>query len=173
MFCAAMFPGQLVTSLDVSLLAQSSPYKKKLQTDYVCLLALFGNLAAMAVIVVIRLIGAVAAPEQSSVLLGMLPVIGAIGFLLILYSGVMYKFFIFSLITLYVIMLVGGSYVGFWVGMGKTFDVSLGSLPASASILLSFVFVIAGCGMQYLITKAAYKRPLSKYVFGASMRKQM
>ena len=33
LFCSAMFPAQLVMSLDMSQMVQASPYKKKLQTS--------------------------------------------------------------------------------------------------------------------------------------------
>lgn len=174
LFCAVMFPGQLVTSLDVSLLAQASPYKRKLQTDMASLVTLFGNLAAMAVIVTIRLVIASLFSEQASAVLGTLPLLGLVGFALIVYSGLMYKFFVISIIVLYVVMVIGGVYSGFGAAMGNSSDLSqIMSLPTHVAILLCFVLVLAGSGLQYLITRLAYKRPLSKYAFGSAIRKQM
>lgn len=171
LFCAVLFPGQLATSLDVSLLAQASPYKKKLQTDIACALTMWGSLAAMAVIVIIRLIGAAVAPGQAEVILGRIPVAGTIGFVLILFSGVMYKFFVLSLIIIYLTMLGGGIVLGILDTMGKISGMFGSGLPAAAFVLLAFAFVLAGCGLQRLITRAAYKRPLSKYAFGAAAQK--
>lgn len=173
LFCAIMLPGQLATSLDVSLLAQASPYKKKLQTDIACALTMWSSLAAMAVIVIIRLIGAAVAPGQAEAILGQLPVAGTIGFVLILFSGVLYKFFVLSMIILYVIVFAGGMGLGILDTMGKFSGMFGSGLPAAASVLLAFAFVLAGCGLQWLITRAAYKRPLSKYAFGAAAQKEV
>lgn len=172
LFCAAMFPGQLATSLDMSLLAQASPYKKKLQTDMTCALTLWGNMAAMAVIAVIRVIGAAAVPERAAVLLGQIPVAGAIGFVLILFCGSIYKFFVLSVIIIYVAMFAGGVSYGLLAAMGKFSEISVPAIPAAAAVLIAFAFIWAGSGLQWLITRAAYKRPLSKYAFGAAARKE-
>ena len=105
MICTAMFPSQMLVSLDVSLMAQASAYKKKLQTSLSTLMILIGNLVMFTLILIIRMIGVAVTPGATLEMMHILPV-GIFSALIILYSGIVYKFFIMSIIVLYAILAI-------------------------------------------------------------------
>lgn len=175
LFCTAMFPGQLLSSLDVSLIAQSSSLKKKLQVKLTCLMTLVGNVAVMAVIILIRLAVAARMPENFPEIMAALPSIALMGLLLTVYAGMIYKFFLLSMLLLYAAMMGLGIYTGISLAMSSELPSAewLQALSVTVTIPLSFVLLAVGTGLQYLITNALYKRPFSKNAFGSAGRKLM
>lgn len=167
LLCTAIFPSQMIVSVDVSLLAQTSPYKKKLQTTLFSWILLVSMLCAMTLILVIRCVGTALrhAPMKE---LNFLPV-GLFAAGIILYSGVAYKFFIGSVVALYVAMIAGGAAYGY---MGAA-DIQIGWLDRiganpAVCVVLSYVLIAAATGLEYLISQALYRFPLSKYALRCS-----
>ena len=165
MICTAMFPSQMLVSLDVSLMAQASAYKKKLQTSLSTLMILIGNLVMFTLILIIRMIGVAVTPGATLEMMHILPV-GIFSALIILYSGIVYKFFIMSIIVLYAILAGFGGYIGYMTGSGQLVGGygRLG-LGTAADIILSYVLIFVAAGIGYLISLAVYKFPLSRYAF--------
>lgn len=165
MICTAMFPSQMLVSLDVSLMAQASAYKKKLQTSLSTLMILIGNLVMFTLILIIRMIGVAVTPGATLEMMHILPV-GIFSALIILYSGIVYKFFIMSIIVLYAILAGFGGYIGYMTGSGQLVGGYGGlGLGTAADIILSYVLIFVAAGIGYLISLAVYKFPLSRYAF--------
>lgn len=165
MICTAMFPSQMLVSLDVSLMAQASAYKKKLQTSLSTLMILIGNLVMFTLILIIRMIGVAVTPGATLETMHILPV-GIFSALIILYSGIVYKFFIMSIIVLYAILAGFGGYIGYMTGSGQLVGGYGGlGLGTAADIILSYVLILVAAGIGYLISLAVYKFPLSRYAF--------
>ena len=165
MICTAMFPSQMLVSLDVSLMAQASDYKKKLQTSLSTLMILIGNLVMFTLILIIRMIGVAVTPGATLEMMHILPV-GIFSALIILYSGIVYKFFIMSIIVLYAILAGFGGYIGYMTGSGQLVGGYGGlGLGTAADIILSYVLIFVAAGIGYLISLAVYKFPLSRYAF--------
>ena len=165
MICTAMFPSQMLVSLDVSLMAQASAYKKKLQTSLSTLMILIGNLVMFTLILIIRMVGVAVTPGATLETMHILPV-GIFSALIILYSGIVYKFFIMSIIVLYAILAGFGGYIGYMTGSGQLVGGYGGlGLGTAADIILSYVLILVAAGIGYLISLAVYKFPLSRYAF--------
>lgn len=165
MICTAMFPSQMLVSLDVSLMAQASAYKKKLQTSLSTLMILIGNLVMFTLILIIRMIGVAVTPGATLEMMHILPV-GIFSALIILYSGIVYKFFIMSIIVLYAILAGFGGYIGYMTGSGQLVGGYGGlGLGTATDIILSYVLIFVAAGIEYLISLAVYKFPLSRYAF--------
>ncbi len=175
LFCSAMFPAQLITSMDITLLAQSSAYKKKMQTSIPCLWTLISNLVVMSVIILIRGIMTLIMPEHGDMIFSNLYICGVTGFILAFYSAFVYKYFIASLVGLYVGIMIYGIGSGFHMAtnMIEGSEVGGGGLPVFLSVPLCFGLIFVGSALQYLVTTAAYKRNFSKYAFGSSVKKLM
>lgn len=169
MICAAMFPSQMIVSLTVCTMAQASPYKKKLQTSVFTVFLLVSSLVIFTLIVVIRCAGAVLQPELSMEELDFLPV-GVFAAFIILYSGVVYKFFIVSVILLWLTMMGIGGFYGFMIGAGD--DVlrlqGLAGVGPVMSIAASYLLILVSAGLEYLISVALYRFPLSKFALRCS-----
>ena len=165
MICTAMFPSQMLVSLDVSLMAQASAYKKKLQTSLSTVMILIGNLVMFTLILIIRMIGVAVTPGATLEMMHILPV-GILSALIILDSGIVYKFFIMSIIVLYAILAGFGGYIGYMTGSGQLVGGYGGlGLGTAADIILSYVLIFVAAGIGYLISLAVYKFPLSRYAF--------
>ena len=103
LFCAVMFPTQMLISLDISEMAQTSPYKKALQTSIPAKISACGGLLMLAWATLLKGI-AYATGNISGNLGWQLLQIGIWMFFLMIFNGVCYKFFIISLIIMYSLM---------------------------------------------------------------------
>lgn len=65
LYSAAMYPAQILMTLDISGMVQASPYKKQIQTGAMSLASLCGNLAALVILLLVRGLGACMAPERA------------------------------------------------------------------------------------------------------------
>ncbi|MCM1283110.1 MAG: hypothetical protein NC180_01955 [Muribaculaceae bacterium] len=168
MLCAMMFPAQMIISMDVGSLAQTSAYKKKLQTSIPVMVSGAGSLFSLTIIVLIRLVSVGLGGgvwELQDIF-----VIGVMDFLLLVYFGFVYKFFVPSLVILYVVM-IGYSFTR---GLLEAVISDNGwqlTLSPAASIICAYVLLLAGLGIQYLIMRAVYKREFSRAAFGAAIRR--
>lgn len=171
--CTGGIPAQLVISVDVSSLAQSSACKKKLQTKIPALLMGIGSIAGLTVSAIVRGIR-VAAGADERVLKSMVSS-GIIAAMLIVYFAFVYKYYIASIVVLYAGMLVsgffgGGPYGALW---SELLEGPLAAVPTVLCVTIAYVIVLAAIGLQYLISLALYKKPISKACFGAALRRSM
>ena len=170
LLCTAMFPAQMLLSLDITELAQTSPYKKKIQTDMPALITVAGtylmfiwNLILLAVSCGIR--GISYADMSWRILL-----VGIWAVIILLFNGFCYKHFILSLVALYMVAFGGGFAVGIGQMVGKIGNISLNPV---LSILISTVLILIGGALEYALTLLFYKQPLSKMAFGALAKKNL
>lgn len=174
--CACMFPAQMIISLDVGTMVQASPYKKKLQTSLPSVYN--GAFIGMAYILLVLIRVIIWMVNGNTELLHSFLPLGIFAAILIVYSMFVYKFFILSMVALYLIMFFSGMFAallerimlemmeGNAVGVGGDAYIS----PVAA-FLISLALIAAASFLHYLVTRLFYKRPLSRYAFGASMRR--
>lgn len=171
LLCAAMFPGQLTLSVDISALAQTSPHKKNIQTAMMTEMNLTFSLAAMTLIVAIRLI--MCAVTHTGLVEGLGDLwytAGIVEFALLIFFSVCYKYFILFMAVMYVVLLVVGWGLGFAVGSGVITSTMLVVHPL-VSVLVSYVLLLAGAFLGNLSSRLLYKKNLSKIAFGAAMQR--
>lgn len=166
--CTGAIPAQLVISVDVSSLAQSSACKKKLQTKIPALLMGSGSIAALTLSAIVRGIR-VAAGADERVLKSMVSS-GIIAAMLIVYFAFVYKYYVVSIGVLYAGMFVSGFFGALW---SELLEGPLDAVSPVLCVFIAYVIVLAAIGLQYLISLALYKKPISKACFGAALRRSM
>lgn len=169
LYSAAMYPGQILMSLDISGMVQASPYKRKIQTSAMAFVSLCGNLAAFVIVLLVRGLSAWGMPQRAALIWSGLPVIGLMGMGLSIMGALLYKFYILSLIVIAVVFGGCGSFgaVGGNVRMNMP-----GVMSLPAAIALCVALILLGNGIQYLIVRIIYKRPFSKGAFGNAVGKK-
>lgn len=172
LYSAAMFPAQILMSLDISGIVQASPYKRRIQTSAMAFVSLCGNLTALVIVLLVRGLSACVLPQRAALIWSGLPFIGLMGLGLSIMGTLMYKYYIFSIIVLAVVF--GGA--GSFLAVGRNMGLETGNMPGGMSlpgaIAFCVVMILLGNRIQYLIARIIYKRPFSKGVFGNAMGKK-
>lgn len=170
--CAAAIPAQMAISVSVSTLAQSSACKKKLHTTIPTLLMGTGVIAALTLSTLIRGICVAAGADMQ--LLRAVIYEGAAILALVIYFAFVYKFFVASVVFLIVGAFVTGIFGGVERGLlSQLLGESIDSASPALCVAIAYGMVFAAIALQYLISLALYKRPLSKSAFGAALRRTM
>lgn len=153
---------QMLSSLNVSYMVQASPWKRALQTSVPALLSFVCSLILYLFVVlisVLKLRGA--ALDERQILVEGVLMNGILAFLLLVYSGVAYKYFriatvVFS-VTVYALMCV----FEFIPNTGKGLNLSF-----MGAVGIGILCIIAGALAEYGLSLLFYKVPVSK---GAQM----
>lgn len=166
----ALFMVQLLYSVNISNLVQASPVKKRLQTSVPAVMSTFCMLAGYLLTVLTEGIVAYFRPEGINYICGQILFTAVLAGVIMLYTGICYKYFaaatimfaaVFSLFYSY---LIRGWFISFAGG-------GWGMFALTAAIGLAVILI---CGvLQYLLSLAVYKVPLSKQAQAASLRKQL
>lgn len=164
---------QLISTVGAANLVQTSPMKRKLQTSVPALISvvlmLGGYLfqaAASAVMVCVK-------PETLQASCTQLIFTAVIMGVIMLYYGAVYKYFVASTAAFLIVFLIiyEPMIMGDLLWTYLPFSGAWGNFVLSAAIGL--VIILAGGVLEYLISLAVYKAPVSKWALGARLRKQM
>lgn len=161
---SGMFTFQLIMSMDVSELIQSTSLKKKLQIYIPVLASTVINLILFTIFVVERVVliqMGVADKTQIIYTLFMLDVILLITYL---YTSICYKYFVLGFI-LFMVMFMALDNSAF---MGFADTIAALGLPVVA--LLGYIAIFAGGAFEILIGELLYKKPLSEFAFRGFFR---
>lgn len=169
LFCSAMFPAQLVMSLDMSQMVQASPYKKKLQTSIPAKMTTAGILIMFGWSIFLQVISCVISGKNFADQGVKLLMTGMWAFVILLFTGVCYKFFVVSMIVMYILVLGAGMLVG----IAQQFFIPKGFIHPLVAIMADIVLILTGGVIQYGFMKLFYKFPLSKAAFGAAIKREM
>lgn len=173
LYSAAMYPAQILMSLDISGMVQASPYKRRIQTDAAAFTTLCGNLTALVITLSVYGLAARAMPQRAALIWSGLPAVGVMGLVLSIMGAILYKFYILGIVVIAVMF--GG--ISSWISIGRNMGLEsglnlLGSLPLPAAITFCAALILLGGGIQYLIFRVIYKRPFSKGAFGNAVEKK-
>ena len=161
LFCAVMFPTQMLISLDISEMVQTSIPAK---------ISACGGLLMLAWATLLKGI-AYATGNISGNLGWQLLQIGIWMFFLMIFNGVCYKFFIISLIIMYSLMFGLGMSAGM-ASFGKGGMMSgMVQIHPVLAVVLDIGLILLGALAEYGIASLFYKFPLSKSAFGAAMKR--
>lgn len=163
-----MWSTQLFYSLGVSGLVQSSPYKKAIQTSMPALISFFSLLGSYVVILLLRLpkLGTAGAEMQQDTALDLISS-GLLIVIIMLYTGIAYKFFVAATVLFFVtflgIMFVESAYLVFTPVMP----------PVGIAAAIGFLEIVVGALLQYGMSLLVYKYPMAKRAQMRSLQKQM
>lgn len=175
LFCAAMYPSQILMSLGLSSMVEGSCYKKKLHTSVPVLISMGGNLAAVAVILLIRGLGAWRAPERASELILDMAGVGLLVLAIDILAAFIYKFFYLSMVIYVAVGVCFGTVSGFYAAVKEEIPHVLPEwhINAYGAVVFCLAMVFLGGALQYMVYVAVYKRPFSKAAFGSNTAKRL
>lgn len=163
-----MFPVQLLYSLGVSNMVQASPCKRKMQTSTIVILNVSVILVLLLPILSIKGVQLGMGLRTEEYVSFELLLDAVLIFLLLLYNGFAYKFFMVATVTFCVMMVIVSGGAALSMGMGILQDVKLW-----LAVAILFLAILAGAALQYLVSCLLYRRPLSKQAQYAGLRKMM
>ena len=169
LFSSAMFPAQLVMSLNMSQMVQASPYKKKLQTSIPAKMTTAGVMIMLGWSIFLQVISCMISGKNFADQGVKLLMTGMWAFVILLFTGVCYKFFVVSMIVMYIFIFGAGM---LWE-IGLHFFIPKGFIHPLVAIVADIVLVLTGGVIQYGLMKLFYKFPLSKAAFGAAAKRGM
>ena len=168
LFSSAMFPAQLVMSLNMSQMVQASPYKKKLQTSIPAKMTTAGVMIMLGWSIFLQVISCMISGKNFADQGVKLLMTGMWAFVILLFTGVCYKFFVISMIIMYILVIGAGLLVGI-----VQFLIPKGFIHPLVAMVADIVLVLTGGVIQYGLMKLFYKFPLSKAAFGAAAKRGM
>lgn len=162
----AMYIGQVILSADVSKLVQSSPYKKAIQTKYLMTIITVISFVAYTFLVAIRVVGCsfIESPVYKTALIRDVVVVGIAGFLIILYSSMIYKYYVLSLVVVFITVFP----VMFF---GDRILAKLSWLDGWLAVVVGYVILILGAVLGYTLAKLFYKKDIEGVVFRNALAK--
>lgn len=164
----SVFPMQLVFSTDVSTMIQTTNMKRKIQITIPVTMNAILMTVAYVIIAIIRVIEINQYPDESGMMINNLLFLGFISFLFLGYMGVAFKHFLVSMIVFMVVFM--GTYTPLMVFF-EFHPSAIVSLPVA--LIVGYVFIVLGLALQYVFLRVFYKHEMSKYAFGAQIRKLM
>lgn len=175
LLCVAMYPSQILMSVGLSSMVQGSCYKKKLHTSVPALMSMVGNLAVVAVILLIRGLGAWRAPERASELILGMAGVGLLVLAIDILAAFIYKFFYLSMVIYMALGMCFGAVSGFYGVIKEEVSRILPEwhINASGAVVFCLAMVFLGGALQYMVYVVVYKRPLSKAAFGSNTAKRL
>ena len=169
LFCSAMFPAQMVMSLDMSQMVQASPYKKKLQTSIPAKMTTVGILIMFGWSMFLQVISCMISGKNFADQGVKLLMTGMWAFVILLFTGICYKFFVVSMIVMYIFIFGAGMLLE----IGLHFFIPKGFIHPLVAIVEDIALILIGGVIQYGLMRLFYKYPLSKAAFGAAIRREM
>lgn len=167
MMCG-MFTFQLIMSMDVSELIQSTSLKKKLQIYIPVLSSTVINLVVFTFLVIERVILIQNSVADEKQLIFTLFTLDVVLLAVYLYTSICYKYFVFGFIVFMVLFMsifTVLSGVAFVPVSNAVFKLGL---PVVA--LLGYIAIFAGGAFEILIGELLYKKPLSEFAFRGFFR---
>lgn len=168
---------QLISTVNAANLVQASPMKKRLQTSVPAFFSILMMLAAYLLNVVVVAVVVCANPEEGVYCYTQIIYTAALMGMIMLYYGAVYKYFVASSIVFFTIFIffypsvISGDINEelYWSFM--PFAEPWQNFALTAVIGLAVILV---CGvLQYLISLAVYRAPISKLALGARLRSQL
>lgn len=173
---APVYFSQILYGMGMSNMVASSPYKKKLQVLYPTLSNCFFELIAMTIIVLLKIFEIRSCPENKGGLMYVLLSVCMFCIVLNFYSAIVYKYFALATVLM-LAPVMGLSYIftseSFNNYEGGLLSTLIDHMSLGVIVLICYLTVILGAVLQYAVSTALYKKPLSEYAMGMAMRKAL
>lgn len=164
-----MWTMQLVSSLGVSSMVRSSHWAKAMETSIPTLVGFVSFLATYLLIFCLNLpYLSNAGEEKMEIMMGKMILAGTLSFILMVYSGIAYKFFVVGSILFLAVFYLGGLNMPFTFISGLSLSINFGQ-----ATLIGFLEIVLGALAQYGISCLLYKRPLTKNAQMRQLQKSM
>lgn len=167
-----MFPVQVIYSLSISNLVQSSPAKKRMQTSVPATVNCFNTIILYLLNALCKFIVITGHPELIGTVCVEMVMLTGFVVLIALYIAVGYKYFLASIIAgiiVYIYIITRLNVIN--KIPSEIFGSSIGSFVRV--MVIGLVIIVLGGFAQYGISLLVYKAPMSKYAQSAAVRKEM
>lgn len=167
-----MFPTQVIYTLSISNLVQSSPAKKRMQTSVPATVDCFNMMILYLVNALCKGIVMTRHPELvGTICVEMVTLAGFAAFIM-LYMGVGYKYFWTGIVPCIIV------YYFTYSRLDAVNKIRFGIFGNSAgsfalALVIGLVIIVLGGFGQYGLSLLVYKAPMSKYAQSATVRKEM
>lgn len=171
---AAMLVAQLIFSVSVSTMVQTSPQKKRLQTTIPTLMSGIFLFLANTINLILTWLGYVRIKNNTNPFVTITMESGELETGILFTSGLMIFIMLYTFLSmkhfgLGTILFLGGFIGGYrYLQVG---EVSYLIMPTWAAVLLSYGMIVIGCVMMYGISCATYKREYSKRTFETLLKR--
>lgn len=162
----AVYPAQLLSSLTVSNLVQTSPWKKALQTSVPTVLTAGAFALTYGGALIISLLRLNARPEMREDMVMILVLFAFEIFLIMTYCGIAYKTYVLGTALFIIVFVIGSSVIQIGAALGAFRGVSVFVAACSG-----FAAMLLGSAVQYGLSLMLYKRALSKNAQYPGLRK--
>lgn len=181
MTICGIVPMQLICSLGVSDFAKTSPKRAHMETFIPSACATVTMLVSYTILVIIKGIFCYLNPENAAEISYQLIMCAGCCAMMLIYCGVVFKHFIISMILLIGTMTVLVSYTGIMrvieQDAGESFIFGIQSNSTfphfGVAIIAGYLLVLIGGFLCWLLSKLFYKHEMSKFAYGAALRKAM
>lgn len=172
MMILGMFPAQIIYSLSVSNLVQSSPVKKRMQTSVPATVTCFCVIALYLLLSLINGIMIISHPEYIRAICVETVTMAVFVAFIMISIAVAYKHFWMSFIAGFAVYyMISARMTIVEKFQFEIFGSNAGSF-ALALVIGLIIIVLGGFG-QYGVSLLVYKAPMSKYAQSAAVRKEM
>ena len=160
---SGMYAYQMIVSMDISGMVQSSAMKKRLQISMPVFVSTVIYIILYTVLVIERIILVHVNPQDKDMLMFTLFTIVMMLFIMFIFSAICYKYFVAGFIIFFA-LLIGTVLVLDEVCMrgGYEFICNMGF---GTFIIIGYAVILAGGAIEYLIGKLLYRKPLSEFAF--------
>lgn len=163
-----LFVYQLIISMDISEYVQTSPLKRKLQITIPIVSSSIVYFVLYVLLLIERIVLIKMMPEMEGQLLNSFIMIMIYLFFASAYQGLCYKFFASS--TIGFVVLVMGITTVQSIMIRKSGVFVLVELGFAKIALICFGLLVLGIVLEYVLSAALYKKPLSKIAFSGFMK---
>ncbi len=164
--CSAMFASQMIISVDVSTMVQTSVYKKRLQTSIPVLVECALTLFLYTVLVGMKIIFCTLQPQQESIIFGKLLYMSFFVLIIGIYAGFVYKYFVLGVFFVIFAMLFSSGH--YFVA---TLVYNQIMIPSWIIVIIGYASILISSIIQYALTCATYRQEISNRAFGPSLQR--
>jgi hypothetical protein len=165
---------QLIYSLSVSTMVQSSPYKKRLRTTVPTWIAVISMVIANTLCIFVEWLIYLRIKNNTNPFVEIVYEKGEHETYMVITAGFLVGILLFTVVAMrffWVAILLG---YGGWTWFRYTFDrvdVSYLNISLEAAIVLSYVIVLLGCGIVYVFNCLTYKLEYSELSFRGLLKR--
>lgn len=171
--CVGMVPVQILQSLNMANLVQASPSKKRMQTSVAAVLCCAAMLALYLAVALAGGVMALGRPRLLGQVCASLIVLGLYSVIIMLFTGIVYKYFVAASLVFIPIMVCGIQGTEMSGIFREEIFVGQGAAAFCAAAVLGALLVVLGGFIQYLTSLLCYKAPMSKMAQMAPLRKSL
>lgn len=172
MMILVMFPAQIIYSLSVSNLVQSSPAKKRMQTSVPATVTCFCVIALYLLLSLINGIMIIRHPEYIRAICVETVTMAVFVVFIMISIAVAYKHFWMSFIAGFAVYYM----ISARMTIVEKFQFEIFSSNAGSfalALVIGLIIIVLGGFGQYGVSLLVYKAPMSKYAQSAAVRKEM